>query len=504
MTRGAGSLKRKQVVMTPKRSLRSAKSTAINTIKRVDSMDSITGHLQQASLEDSPVLGKRGRSRDENFEIAMGDQSNSSEDEEVGDRRKSTRVHRPIVDPMYSSTNSTPGKRKMKRKRKSVVFKATKKAGKRTRPLSDKVVAMRLAKIQPLKVDGLALPGRESEFHQISSKLSTAIRSAQGLCLYLSGVPGTGKTATVREVIGNLQKSKAIPAFDYVEINGMRLSDPGQVYPLLWRHLGQEPNERLASSHLALKKLKSYFASSPRPVVVLLDELDALLQKKQSVLYHFFEWTGLESAKLIVVAIANTMDLPERLLSNRISSRMGLNRLNFTPYQYSQLQDIILHRLAPYKEWFHVDALEMCARKVSAVSGDARRAIAFATRAVDHIIADARRKGQSKPAPQSINLMVMRNILSSAFTGTPVFALKTASGLQLIMLESICHAWKLQLTHYDGSFYNVSSPIYVPLIHHVLDLQLILAKVQEQESRLRARHGDYQVHPVGLGRCRAH
>ena len=411
-------------------------------------MDSVTGHLGQASLEGSPVRGKR-RDHDDNYE--EGEESG----EEADSLRRSSRSHKLVKDTLYSSAASTPGKRKMKRKRKSVLFKAPKRPGRRG--LSAKVVAMRLAKVQPLKVDGQALPGRESEFQQISTKLSTAIRSAQGLCLYLSGVPGTGKTATVREAIGSLQRDKKIPTFDYVEINGMRLGDPGQVYPLLWRHLGQEADERLASSHTALKKLKAYFTSSPRPVVVLLDELDALLQKRQSVLYHFFEWTGLESAKLIVVAIANTMDLPERLLSNRISSRMGLNRLNFTPYQYSQLQDIILHRLAPYKDWFHADALELCARKVSAVSGDARRAIAFASRAVDHIRADARRKGQDCPAPQSINLLVMRNILSSAFTGTPVFALKAASGLQLIMLEAICHAWKLQLTHFDGCFYNVLS-----------------------------------------------
>lgn len=269
----------------------------------------------------------------------------------------------------------------------------------------------------------------------------------------LSGVPGTGKTATVREVIGGLQRTKKMRPFDYIEINGMKLSDPGHVYPLLWRHLSGE--EKLCSSHAALKRLKAYMSASPRPIVVLLDELDALMQKRQSILYHFFEWTGLESAKLIVVAIANTMDLPERMLTNRISSRMGLNRINFTPYQYSQLQAIIKHRLAPYKDWFHVDALEMCARKVSSVSGDARRAIAFATRAVDHIRAQARRNGEAQPAPGSISLSIMNSILSSAFTGTPVFALQSCTGLHRLMIQSICHAWKVQALPHDTCFYNI-------------------------------------------------
>lgn len=116
-----------------------------------------------------------------------------------------------------------------------------------------------------------------------------------------------------------------------------------------------------------------------------MDELDLLLRKKSSILYHFFEWTGWPSSRLVVVAIANTMDLPERFLPNRIASRMGTNRINFKPYTYPQLMAIIAHRLAPWRALFHPDALEYCARKVSAVSGDARRALALARRAIDWV-----------------------------------------------------------------------------------------------------------------------
>lgn len=54
-----------------------------------------------------------------------------------------------------------------------------------------------------------------------------------------------------------------------------------------------------------------------------MDELDLMVTKKQTVMYNFFEWPNRPSSKLIVVAIANTMDLPERMLTNKISSRMG-------------------------------------------------------------------------------------------------------------------------------------------------------------------------------------
>lgn len=61
--------------------------------------------------------------------------------------------------------------------------------------------------------------------------------------------------------------------------------------------------------------------------VVLMDELDLLVTAKQTVMYNFFEWPNWLHSRLIVVAVANTMDLPERMLSNKVSSRLGELRL---------------------------------------------------------------------------------------------------------------------------------------------------------------------------------
>lgn len=51
--------------------------------------------------------------------------------------------------------------------------------------------------------------------------------------MYISGVPGTGKTATVHEVIRCLQQAAQtndVPSFRYIEVNGMKLTEPHQVY----------------------------------------------------------------------------------------------------------------------------------------------------------------------------------------------------------------------------------------------------------------------------------
>ena len=60
--------------------------------------------------------------------------------------------------------------------------------------------------------------------------------------------------------------------------------------------------------------------------VILIDELDALVTKKQTILYNLFDWPCHKNSRLLVLAIANTMDLPERMQA-KISSRIGNNRL---------------------------------------------------------------------------------------------------------------------------------------------------------------------------------
>lgn len=59
-----------------------------------------------------------------------------------------------------------------------------------------------------------------------------------GQCLYVAGVPGTGKTATVQEVMRQLRGRMDrgdLPPFRYVEINALRLPSPQHAYVQLYR-----------------------------------------------------------------------------------------------------------------------------------------------------------------------------------------------------------------------------------------------------------------------------
>lgn len=90
-------------------------------------------------------------------------------------------------------------------------------------------------------------------------------------------------------------------------------------------------------------------------------QLDLLCTKRQDVVYNLLNWPTKSTAQLVVITIANTMDLPERVFMGRITSRLGLTRLTFQPYNYKQLQEIVVSRLKGFDS-FRSEAVQLVAR----------------------------------------------------------------------------------------------------------------------------------------------
>lgn len=117
-----------------------------------------------------------------------------------------------------------------------------------------------------------------------------------------------------------------------------------------------------------------------------MDELDQLESKKQSVLYSIFEWPARFKTKLLLIGIANALDLTDRVLP-RLQGRCELKPIlmHFAPYTKQQIVDIFLNRLKEggVLDVFSPVALQMLAGKVAAVSGDVRRALDIGRRVIE-------------------------------------------------------------------------------------------------------------------------
>ncbi|KAJ1476866.1 P-loop containing nucleoside triphosphate hydrolase protein, partial [Baffinella frigidus] len=172
------------------------------------------------------------------------------------------------------------------------------------------------------------LPCREEEQGQIRSVLREAITQGQiGGCIYISGVPGTGKTASVHAIIREMtRESEAngrpaallagdIPPFSFIEVNCQRLPKPNALYSLLLQGItgkqaapvqaatmldslfGSAANARQPTTVVLLDELDHLVTR--KQTVVLLDELDHLVTRKQTVLYNIFEWPTRTKANLV-------------------------------------------------------------------------------------------------------------------------------------------------------------------------------------------------------------
>ncbi|PKK27366.1 origin recognition complex, subunit 1 [Columba livia] len=278
-----------------------------------------------------------------------------------------------------------------------------------------------------------SLPCREEEFQDIYNFVESKLIDGTGGCMYISGVPGTGKTATVHEVIRSLQQAAEnddLPSFQCVEINGMKLTDPHQAYVQILELL---TGQKVTATHAAelLAKLFSTPGPKRKTTVLIVDELDLLWTRKQNVMYNLFDWPTQKHSKLIILAIANTMDLPERIMMNRVASRLGLTRMSFQPYTFKQLQQIISSRLNSIKA-FEEDAIQLVSRKVAALSGDARRCLDICRRATE--ICEL--AGQ-KRTPEIVRMTHITEAIDEMFSSPYIKAIRSVLLHEQIFLKAI-------------------------------------------------------------------
>ncbi|XP_017333182.1 cell division control protein 6 homolog isoform X2 [Ictalurus punctatus] len=241
------------------------------------------------------------------------------------------------------------------------------------------------------------LLSRETERGVIVSFLEQHAMSGKPSSLYISGAPGTGKTACLNCV---LQERKAfLKGVQTVVINCMTLRSSHSIFPLLAEKLG-------TSRGHSDGKLEKLLTSSGPTVLLVLDEMDQLDSKAQDVLYTIFEWPYLPKSRLCLIGVANALDLTDRILPRlQAKPHCRPQLLHFPPYSRQELSAIVQDRLAQVSGEGVLDAaaVQFCARKVSAVSGDARKALDICRRAVEMVESNNRPRTSSESTNTTTN-----------------------------------------------------------------------------------------------------
>ncbi|CRK25244.1 hypothetical protein BN1708_014199, partial [Verticillium longisporum] len=132
------------------------------------------------------------------------------------------------------------------------------------------------------------LVGREEEKARLSKFVDQCSSSAPSGCLYISGPPGTGKSAMVKEVTSKLTETLGVRQ---AYINCMSIQSSKDLYNTLLDLLGHSEDLNEAQ---AMAVLQTIFVNSEEdaPVhLVVLDEIDHILTMGLESLYRLFEWS---------------------------------------------------------------------------------------------------------------------------------------------------------------------------------------------------------------------
>lgn len=247
------------------------------------------------------------------------------------------------------------------------------------------------------------LIGRENERKELENFIEAGIASKSGRCMYVSGPPGTGKSALVSEVCQTFKKSVGLKT---AYINCMSAKCSNDVYGRLMEELvgsdydmELDPNVQLRALFLPKRK------AADHTYLVTLDEIDHLLTLDLEILYTLFEWSLHQSSRLVVVGIANALDLTDRFLPRLKARNLKPKLLPFLPYTAPQIAAVLTTKLkslsttgdaaqSEYVPFLHPAAIQLCSKKVASQSGDLRKAFDIARRAVDLIETETKQNYQ--------------------------------------------------------------------------------------------------------------
>jgi cell division control protein 6 len=242
-----------------------------------------------------------------------------------------------------------------------------------------------------------ALYGRDNERKELESFISARTKSKKSGCIYVSGPPGTGKSAFVNEVCQSASSDGTVKT-GY--INCMSVKNATDLYRTLLEEFVDiteivEGEEMDALKQLFMQRKTSY--------LVTLDEVDHLLELDIDLLYNIFEWSLQKSSGLVLVGIANALDFTDRFLPRLKARGLKPQLLPFLPYTAAQISAVITSKLkallltgTEQLPFIHPTAIMFLSKKVASQSGDLRKAFDICRRAIDLIEADTREQHAKK------------------------------------------------------------------------------------------------------------
>ncbi|MFH1471135.1 MAG: AAA family ATPase [Candidatus Micrarchaeota archaeon] len=233
------------------------------------------------------------------------------------------------------------------------------------------------------------LPHREKEIEKIMRAVSPALKGEKPRNLFIYGKTGTGKTSTVKYVLGKLHDEGGVTKAPVSYIN-CRLY--GSRYKVMQKVIQDHIPEFAKPGYgisFFYEKMLDWIEEDGKELIVVLDEID-MVKDLDDLLYTLTRSNDdLKGGGVSLFGISNRLNFKEKLDPRSMSSLLE-TELVFSPYNSKELVSILEERI---KTGFAKGAVDSSAVNLASAiaaqeTGDARYALKLLFRAGE--IADER------------------------------------------------------------------------------------------------------------------
>jgi len=228
-----------------------------------------------------------------------------------------------------------------------------------------------------------AIYHRDEQIKQIADILAPCLKLEKPSNLFIYGKTGTGKTASIKYTIDQMNKvieQKNIP-IKTIYINCKLKKVANTEYRLI-AQLVREFEKPIPSTGLPTEEVYKIFFNlvnkKKQLVILVLDEIDQLIKKTgDEILYNLTRINSeLKESQLEIVGISNDVLFRDHL-DPRVKSSLSEEEIIFPPYNALQIKEILFQRAkSAFRKGTLVQGLiEKCAAYAAREHGDARRAI---------------------------------------------------------------------------------------------------------------------------------
>jgi len=227
------------------------------------------------------------------------------------------------------------------------------------------------------------IPHRNKQTNNLASILAPSLKNGRPSNIFIYGMTGTGKTLISRYVGNELEKTSNQGSHPvkiiYLNCKMKKIADTEyRLVAELSRVLGQDvPVTGLPTEHI-YQIFFNKLDSQKWVVIIILDEIDALVNKiGDEFLYNFTRINQeLKKAKVSIIGITNDLHFID-VLDPRVKSSLGEEEILFPPYNAIELQDILKQRveLGLHPNILSEEVIPKCAALAAQEHGDARRAL---------------------------------------------------------------------------------------------------------------------------------